>query len=227
MHIRGALPNGNRQPRQPTLRWFGVCYVRAAVGGRVLTRWCAAPAPVALALVALVALAGCGGEDQSANERAGSYKVDVVRTSFPQDQHLAQQGRFVVVVRNAGRQPIPNLAVTLQGLTRDATQPEVADRSRPVWVVDDGPSGATSAYVDTWAVGRVEAGQTRRLIWRVTATTPGAHELRWRVNAGLDGRAQAVTSGGEAPEGRVTVRVSPKPSDSSVDPATGRVVRKY
>jgi hypothetical protein len=194
------------------------------VGGRVLTRWRAGGAPVALALVAL---AGCGGKDQSANERAGSYRVDVVRTSFPQEQHLAQQGRFVVVVRNAGRQAIPNLAVTLQGLTAKATQPDLADRNRPVWVVDDGPAGGTTAYVDTWAVGRVAPGQTRRLVWRVTATTPGAHELRWQVNAGLDGRAQAITAGGDAPEGRVTVRVSPAPSDSSVDPATGKVVRKY
>jgi hypothetical protein len=179
------------------------------------------------AVLALLALAGCGGEDQSANERGGTYEVDVVRTSFPREQHLAQPGRFVVVVRNASKQAIPNLAVTLQGLTRDATQPTLADRSRPVWVVDDAPADATTSYVDTWAIGRVAPGQTRRFVWQVTATTPGNHELRWRVAAGLDGSAQAVTHGGDAPEGDVVVRVSRTPADSSVDPGTGRVVRKY
>lgn len=203
----------------PALRHFGVCYVRAAVGGRVLT--------VAPALAALVLLAGCGGEDQSAGEAAGSYQVDVVRTSFPREQHLAQQGSFVVEVRNAGKRAIPDLAVTLQGLTGRATQPELADRNRPVWVVDEGPANATTAYVDTWAVGRVAPGGTRRFVWRLTATTPGEHHLRWRVGAGLTGRAQAVTRSGDAPEGEVVVRVSPQPADSSVDPDTGKVVRSY
>jgi hypothetical protein len=177
--------------------------------------------------LALLALAGCGGADQSANEPAGTYEVEVVRASFPREQHLAQPGRFVVVVRNASRREIPNLAVSLQGLTRAATEPDLADRSRPVFVVDEGPAEATTAYVDTWAAGRVAPGQTRRFVWRVTSTTPGNHELRWHVAAGLDGRAQAVTRAGAAPEGNVVVRVSRTPADSSVDPGTGRVVRKY
>ena len=201
-----------------------MCYVRAAVGGRVLTRWRAGAAPTALALLAL---AGCGGEDQSADERAGTYQVDVVRTSFPRIQHLAQTRRFVVVVRNASDRPIPNLAVSLHGLTHAATQPDLADRGRPVFVVDEGPAEGSTAYLDTWAIGRVAPGQTRRFVWRVTPTVPGNHELRWRVTAGLDGRAQAVTRGGGAPEGDVVVRVSRTPSDSSVDPETGRVIRKY
>ena len=201
-----------------------MCYVRAAVGGRVLTRWRASAAPAALALLAL---AGCGGEDQSADERAGTYEVDVVRTSFPRLQHLAQTRRFVVVVRNASGRVIPNLAVSLRGLTHAASQPDLADRSRPVFVVDEAPTQGSTAYVDTWAIGRVPPGQTRRFVWRVTPTTPGSHELRWRVTAGLDGRAQAVTTAGAAPEGNVVVRVSRTPADSSVDPDTGRVVRKY
>jgi hypothetical protein len=203
---------------------MGVCYVRAAVGGRVLTRWRASGAP---ALLAVVALAGCGGEDQSANEPAGTYEVEVVRASFPREQHLAQTRRFVVVVRNASRRAIPNLAVSLKGLSRAATQADLADRTRPVFVVDDAPASATTAYVDTWAVGRVGPGQTRRLVWRVTPTTPGNHELRWRVAAGLDGRAHAVTSAGAAAEGDVVVRVSRTPADSQVDPETGRVVRDH
>jgi hypothetical protein len=181
---------------------------------------------VALAITA-VAAAGCGGSDQSARELAGTYEVEVVRAAFPREQHLAQQGRFVVVVRNASRRAIPDLAVTLHGLSARSSQPGLAAATRPVWVIDDGPRDMDTAYVDTWAAGRVEAGQTRRFVWHVTATRPGAHRLRWRVSAGLGGRAQAVTRGGDAPEGEAVVRVSPAPADASVDPATGGVERSY
>src|SRR5918911_850032 len=103
---RYALPRSaaNRQPSDPTaLRRSTVCYGRAAVPGRRPRRWRARGAALVLALVAL---AGCGGGDQSADEPAGSYPVQVLRTSFPRAQHLAQRERFVVVVRNAGHRAI-------------------------------------------------------------------------------------------------------------------------
>lgn len=189
--------------------------------GRSATRRALAAAVVAGTLPALTA---CGGEDQAADESSGTYRVEVVRATFPERQRLAEDARFVVVVRNTGREAVPNVAVTLDGFSAISENPDLADRDRPLWIVDDGPAGGTTAYVNTWALGRLPPGATRRFVWRVTATTAGEHRLRWRVAAGLHGKAQAVTgSDDRAPEGEVTVRVDPVPAASRVDPATGEV----
>jgi hypothetical protein len=175
-----------------------------------------------------VAIAGCGGGgDLTAGETSGTFKVDVVRASFPAQQHLSAASRFVIDVRNAGDKEIHNVAVTLDGFSAVSTHPGAADPTRPVWVVDDGPQAGTTTYVNTWALGRLPAGQTRRFVWRVTAVQPGEHRLRYRVGAGLTGKGQAVTADDSAPEGSVKVHVDREPSQSSVDPATGKVVRQY
>jgi hypothetical protein len=169
-------------------------------------------------------VAGCGGGDerQDADEPSGTFEVEVVDARFPERQRLAQPERLVLEVRNAGSRAVPNIAATVSGLeVRD--QDDQASGPRPVWIVDDGPAGGGTAYVGTWALGRLEPGQSRRFVWRVTAVAPGAHEVRWRIAAGLDGRARAVTAGGRTPEGRFDVRVSPDAGDSRVDPVTGEV----
>lgn len=204
-------------PARPGPASSGHCYVPVAV--RAFAR---------LAVVPCVVLAaGCGGgERQDANEPSGSFEVDVVRASFPKRQHLAQPERFVIAVRNTGSQAVPNLAVTLDSFASRTQDPGVADASRAVWVVDDGPSGGDTAYVNTWAVGRLAPGQTRRLVWRVTAIRPGTHTVKWQVAAGLDGKAKAMLAGNRAPAGSITVDVSDRPADARVDPKTGRVVRE-
>jgi hypothetical protein len=178
-------------------------------------------------VVAVLALSGCGGEDQSASEPSGRFKVDVLRTTFPARQHLAEQQRFVFDVRNSGDREIPNVAVTLDGFSTAADEPGLADRDRPVWIVEDGPRGGGTAYVDTWALGRLTPGQTRRFVWKVTAVAAGEHELRWRVAAGLTGKGQAVTGDDRAPEGKLMVHVDREPADARVDPKTGDVKRSY
>ena len=178
--------------------------------------------------VLAASIAGCGGgEDLTSGESSGTYKVDVVGASFPTLQHLAASSRFAVDVRNAGDRDIGNVSVTLDGFSSVSTQPGVADPTRPIWVVDDGPRGGTTTYVNTWALGRLPAGQTRHFVWRVTAVQSGEHRLRYRVNAGLSGKGQAVTADDSAPEGSVRVHIDREPSQSYVDPATGRVVREY
>jgi hypothetical protein len=178
--------------------------------------------------VLAVAIAGCGdGKDLTAGEASGTYQVDVVQASFPARQHLSASSRFVIDVRNAGDHDIRNIAVTLDGFSAVSTQVGVADPSRPVWVVDDGPRGGTTTYVNTWALGRLPAGRTRHFVWLVTAVQPGEHRLRYRIGAGLTGKGQAVAADDSAPEGSVRVRVDREPSQSSVDPATGRVIREY
>ena len=180
----------------------------------------------ALCAVAVLA-AGCGGgERQDKNEPSGTFKVDVVSASFPTKQHLARQARMVVEVRNADNRTIPNVAVTVEpGFTARSNRQDLADPNRPIWIVDDGPLGGGTAYTNTWALGALKAGETRRFVWKVTPIRPGSHEVRFRVAAGLAGKARAQASGGGTAEGSFAVNISDKPSQATVDPETGKVIR--
>ncbi len=179
---------------------------------------------VAAVLGALV-LAGCGGgERQDVNEPSGTFSVDVTGVSFPRLQGLADTVPFRATVRNTGDQAIPNIAITLDGFSYKTSQPGVADPLRPLWVVNAGPPNGKTAYVNTWALGRLEAGQERTFVWSVTAVVPGTHTLNYRVAAGLNGKAKAVTFGDQPADGSVTVRVTQRPRRATVDPKTGEVI---
>lgn len=178
------------------------------------------------ALVALV-VAGCGGgERQDANEPEGTFDVDVARASFPLTQHVSQQSRLRIRVRNSGNKTIPNVAVTLKGLSERDKQEGLADPNRAIWIIDKGPRGGDTAYVGTWALGSLRPGAARTFEWRVTPTKSGLYDVRYEIAAGLDGKAKARSPQGGKPAGSFTVRVSGKPADARVDPATGKVVRE-
>lgn len=179
----------------------------------------------ALGAVALVA-AGCGGGTrQDANEPSGTFKVDVVRARFPTKQRLAEQQQMVVEVRNADTRTIPDIAVTLDpGFTVRSDRTDLADPNRPAWVVDQDPAGGITAYTNTWALGPLRPGQSKRFVWKVTPVIAGSHDVHFRVAAGLNGKAKAQASSGNAPEGSFTVNVSAKPAQAYVDPTTGKVV---
>lgn len=181
---------------------------------------------IALATVAAVA-SGCGGgERQDKNERSGTFNVDVVRADFPKKQRLAKQEQFVVEVRNADTRTIPDVAVTIDpGFSSRNERQDLADPNRPVWIVDTGPASGTTAYTNTWALGALGPGKTARFVWRVTAVRAGTFDVKYRVSAGLNGKAKAQDANDNAPEGSFTVKVSGKPAQASVDPETGEVVR--
>ena len=179
------------------------------------------------ASAAALAVAGCGGgKRQDAAEPSGTFQVDVVRASFPTKQHLAEPERFVIAVRNTGDKAVPNVAVTVSSFAERSEQAGLADPERAVWIIDDSPRGGQTAYTNTWALGRLAPGQTRRFVWRVTAVQAGTHTVKWQVAAGLNGKAKATLSGNRAPAGSVTVDVSDKPGQAHVDPKTGKVVRE-
>jgi hypothetical protein len=178
----------------------------------------------ALTLLSLAVVAGCGGaERQDEDEPEGDFAVEVVRASFPEKQKLAKQSELVITVRNAGRKTVPNIAVTVDGLDIREDNPELADPERPQFVINGvprdigsfpeskeaSPLGCDTAYVNTWACGPLRAGKEKTFKWSVTAVKAGQYSVRWRVAAGLDGKAKAVgPSGGEAPRGSFTGTVS-------------------
>jgi hypothetical protein len=196
---------------------LGLWYVRRRMRGR----WIALAGCAAL-------VAGCGGGEsarQDADEPEGTWTVDVVEAEFPRSQRLAEQETLRIRVRNTADRAMPNVAVTVDSFTRRSEQAGLADPNRPVWVVDDGPRGGTTAYTNTWALGRMAPGQTKTFEWRVTPVEAGTHRVSYRIAAGLDGKAKARLDGGDRPEGTFTVKVSKEPSQSRVDPDTGDVIR--
>ena len=178
----------------------------------------------ALATAALLGAAGCGGTPQDANEPKGTYAVEITEASFPRLQSLGQTTSLRVTVRNAGSQTVPNVSLTVDGLSDLEAQPESMDPSRPIWVVDVGPVGGKTAYVNTWALGPLRSGDERTFTFVLTAVRSGAHVVRYRAGAGLDGNAIARTPADEIPEGSFTVRVMHRARSSSVNPRTGAVV---
>lgn len=192
-----------------------------------------AAAAAACALAASGA-AGCGGgERQDANEPSGSYKLEVVRASFPHRQTLAQRSAFRVQVRNAGTRTAANVALTVMTRSRrpggghsafgqSVDDARFADRERPVWIVDAGPAGSDTAYANTWALGRLAPRQAKAFAFRVTAVEPGSYVVRYEVAPGLDGRAR-LASGSRA-SGSLRVSVGDTPADARVG-EDGEVIR--
>jgi hypothetical protein len=192
-------------------------------------------AGVALSAVAFaLPAAGCGGgERQDEAETGGTYKVQVTSHSFPAKQRLADAAVMRIVVKNADSKAIPNVAVTITndddakggaGFATRSDMEGLADPSRPLWIVDEGPHGGDTAYVSTWALGRLAPGASKSFEWHVTPVVAGSHTLRWHVAAGLNGKAVARTEGGKDAVGTFPVDVSHKPPAVTVDPETGDVV---
>jgi hypothetical protein len=191
---------------------------------------------VACALLA----AGCGGGSrQDAGEPAGTFAVRVVHASFPAKQTIARQAKLEMVVRNTGTRTVPNLAVTLDSFDYTSHYPELADRERPVWVIERGAGGAASppveseqvsqpgggqtAYVNTWAFGALEAGASRTLSWRVVPVKSGSWTVHYTLAAGLAGKAKARLASGDPVHGQFAVQIAPAPPLTHVNPSTGHV----
>jgi hypothetical protein len=175
----------------------------------------------------LLATAGCGGgERQDASEAEAEYAMEITDVSFPKRQGIAETVPFRATVRNVGDRTVPNVAMTLDGFSFRQQNPADADPQRPLWIVNAGPEAGTTAYVNTWALGPLRAGQERTFTWSVTAVEPGTHTLRYQLAAGLHGNAKALTADDQIPEGTLTVTVTRRPREATVDPKTGKVTYK-
>jgi len=187
-----------------------------------------------LLAAATAALSGCGGgERQDADEPEGTYRLEVADASFPARQGIAERTTMRIRVRNPEQRTVPNVAVTVEtagaqegdGVTafgQKASDSRLADSSRPIWVVDQGPAGGTSAYSNTWSLGPLRGGQTKTFEWKVTAVEAGEYSLAYRIAPGLDGKAR-LAAGGKT-RGTFDVRVADEPVPARVN-SKGEVVR--
>jgi hypothetical protein len=186
----------------------------------------------AVAVLLILAVAGCGGERQDEGEPEGEFTLSVVDASFPARQSIAQPATMRIQVRNTDDRTLPNLAVTVETEPADegaavafaqaVDDPRLASPDKPVWVLDRGPDGGTTAFTNTWALGPVPAGEDRELEWRLTAVRPGEYTVNYRVAPGIHGRA--VAAGGQDESGTFQVRISDEPVPATVN-AQGEVVR--
>ncbi len=196
----------------------------------ILRSGTAASSAVALALALFAAGCGGGGERQDAGDADGTYRV-AVTDSFPARQALADESELRLVVKNESGKRIPNLAATIemagdgdqaQAFSRLDESTGLASRSRPVWIVDDGPG--MTAYADTWAYGPLEPDRTATLTWRVSAISAGRWRIRWRLSGSLGGGAKVVQRDGERAQGSFDVEIGRKPAQARVG-ADGEVIR--
>ncbi len=187
---------------------------------------------LALACACALTVGACGGgERQDENEPEGDFKVEITQAEFPSKQKLAKKSELLITVKNSeSEKTIPNIAVTLRGLDTRLENRGLADPKRPVFVINGeprdigtfpeskeaSPEGGETAYVDTWALGRLRAGDEKTFRWSVTAVRPGEYRLRYRVAAGLDGKAKAVGANGSPPIGLFTGTVSDEPPDTRI-----------
>jgi hypothetical protein len=123
--------------------------------------------------------------------------------------------------------------------------PGLSNQARPVWIVDQspdptnqpcpqnadpetytgprystcigGPGGAVTASANTWALGELAPGKSVSFNWHVTAVQPGTYLVSWRISAGLNGKAKAVTASGGAPHGSFTVTIATSPQQAYVN----------
>lgn len=190
---------------------------------------------VAGALALALALPACGDEGtrQDAGEPAGQFPVKIVTSKFPTRQRLAQTSLLRIGVQNTGDKDVPALAITIS-LDRNAVhpfsthspQPGLASPDRPVWVLENDypklagqtrPAGAQTANDKTFDFGTLPPGDTVEAVWKVTPVRAGVYTLDYQVDAGLTGKAKAVTGGGGPPTGSFAVTISSEPPETRVN----------
>ena len=78
-------------------------------------------------------------------------------------------------------------------------------------------AGAAAAQTDTFQFGAVPPGETKDIVWRVTAVRAGTYTVHYEVAAGLQGKAKAVTADGSPVKGEFVVTIASKPPQTCVN----------
>ncbi len=232
-----AAPGSTRSRAPPASlgEWAARCHSPAAAAGLGFLAWYVGAAlrlaqpnlRVCLATaVAMLTATGCAGERRDAGVAQATYRVALQRASFAPAQRLAQRNTLVITVRNTGQRTLPNLVVTLRGLTDRGGGARNADTTRDLWIVDRAPAGSETAFEDRWAGGRLAAGESATLRWVLVPAVAGRHEVSYDVAASLAGPARVELTHAPGAQRSLVVRVSDAPAKARVDPSTGAVRRQ-
>jgi hypothetical protein len=180
----------------------------------------------AVAALAALGVASCGSARQDANEPSGNFRVEIVRASFPGQQKLAKRSTMIIAIKNVDKRSLPNPSVTVDSFNKNSTASGLADPSRPVFIVNQGPRGGETANTATSAFGRpLPPGQVAVFKWNVTAVQAGRYKIAWRVSAGLFGKAHAIDSqGNRDPGGEFSGTISNAAPHSTVNFKNGKTV---
>lgn len=191
-----------------------------------------------LTLAAATFLTACGDDEPSsdANERAGTYQLDVLNADFPTEQRLGKTSLLRLGARNTGEKIIPALTVTISIAGEEGQnsslpfairdpQPGLAQPNRPVWVLaarypkrssDSAPGGAETSNQKTFDFGPLKPGHAIEAVWKLTAVRTGDFELLYQVGAGLSDEVKTETSRGVEPGGTIGVEISSKTPNTIV-----------
>lgn len=175
-----------------------------------------------------------GGEEDLAEEVEQELQEELEDAGS--DDEEAQTEAELTVDEDA------QLSVAEGSFSTISLQPGLASPSRPVWILEQGyptlvgaeippgPPGelaaaspATAVQTNTFAWGVLEPGDDIDMVWKVTAVQPGTYTVHYRVAAGLQGNAVAVTDDGGDPEGEFVVQITDAPPQTRVNEA-GKVV---
>jgi hypothetical protein len=158
---------------------------------------------------------------------------DLAITIFTTSNASTSESTTTTGTTSTGTTSAPDELPTAQGSFSVRSEQEgLAIPFRPVWILEEGypklegqtaSAGAEAAQTDTYAFGALAAHQTRRIVWNVTPVQGGTYTVHYRVAAGLEGKAKAVTADGSIPEGEFVVRISTAPPQTRVDDS-GNVV---
>jgi hypothetical protein len=188
-------------------------------------------------------LAACGGgERQDADEPSGEFPVEIVTSKFATRQRLAQTSFLRLGVRNSGDKTIPNMAITIfvdpnaiRPFSIRDPQTDLAAPDRPVWILENEypklatpggslselesapTAGAETANSKTFAFGSVGRGDEVDAVWKLTPVRAGDFTVHYRVDAGLTGKAKAVTADDSPATGEFVVRISSTPPQTRVN----------
>ncbi len=179
--------------------------------------------------MAVAALLGaCGESSSDSNEREGTYQVEVLDASFPNEQRLGQTSLLKLSVRNTGDETVPTVTVTIGIDGKDGSDSSlpfgvrdrtagIAQSDRPVWVLSEGyprfvgssdPGGASTSNRKTFALGPLKPNQTASAIWKLSAVKAGDWTVAYRVGAGLGTGVKAETPSGGVPKGTFVANIT-------------------
>jgi hypothetical protein len=190
----------------------------------------------ALAVAALLGACGGGESSGDANEPEGKFPVKVTEANFPTAQQLGQTSLLQLGIRNTGERTVPSLNVsfTIAGEAGETSplpfgvddpQKELAQPERPVWVLaatyprlhgSSEPGGATTSSRKTFAFGPLKPGETTKAVWKLSAVRAGGFDLLYSIDAGIGGKARAVTTGGASPGGSFATVISTRLPETEV-----------